>query len=610
VSFLDKNRTLDKNRSLNNKPALIILLALLAAAILIGHQTLPTMDRDESRFAQASKQMLHSGDFVTVRFQDDLRAKKPVGIYWLQTISAALFGDTKIAAFRVPSLLAMLLTVYGTYRIARSLYKPPRALLSAAACGASLIVFAEAHLAKTDSVLMLLCFCQQFALFRIYQAWQHGRRLPYWSYLWFWVPMAAAVLVKGPVAPVLAMTTVGGLSLWHRNIRWMRLLRPWQGIFALAVITLPWAIMVTLATDGAFLDLAFRGDFVAKVQSGQESHGAPIGTYLLLAGVLLWPASLLLPRAASQLRLLTAHVESRFMLAWAVPFWALIELVPTKLPHYPLPVIPALAILLVCAVEAPLAGSSRPAKNKSSWNENRDQDSPNPFFALLSLDWLRGFRVQNFRRSERSSQKFTVRGSVLRWIALAAEFAMMTVGPVLGGVMIWAALTFGGVTSGRAFAFALLACVMVGLAMWQGILWHLRGGIRPVALMLAAGVIFHFIVIAGLLPSLSRVHVARAIDESLIAADTRPAAIAAAGFHEPSLVFHLGRDLLLVNGGEAALFLAEAPGGMAIVEKDQQPAFLEMADQLGLRLSVPVQIEGFNMSKGRNIRIFLYRTTL
>ena len=86
-----------------------------------------------------------------------------------------------------------------------------------------------------------------------------------------------------------------------------------------------------------------------------------------------------------------------------------------------------------------------------------------------------------------------------------------------------------------------------------------------------------------------------------------PAAIAAAGFHEPSLVFHLGRDLLLVDGGEAALFLAEAPGGLAIVERDQQTAFLDMADSLELDVDAVRQIEGFNMSKGKNVLIFLYR---
>jgi len=227
---------------------LLVVLACLGAAVLVGHQTVPPMDRDESRFAQASKQMVQTGDLVTIRFQDDIRAKKPAGIYWLQAASASLFGDSNIAAYRLPSLLAMLLTVYGTYRMARTLYKPHRAVLAAAACGTALTVLAEAHLAKTDSVLMLLCLIQQYGLMRIYQAWQHGRRLSYHSYLWVWLPMAAAVLVKGPVAPLLALTTVAALSAWHRNVTWLRMLRFGRGVLILCLVTLPWAVLVTLAT--------------------------------------------------------------------------------------------------------------------------------------------------------------------------------------------------------------------------------------------------------------------------------------------------------------------------------------------------------------------------
>jgi hypothetical protein len=126
-------------------------------------------------------------------------------------------------------------------------------------------------------------------------------------------------------------------------------------------------------------------------------------------------------------------------------------------------------------------------------------------------------------------------------------------------------------------------------------------------MVIAAGAVMNMIAIGGLIPSLSRIHLARAIDTAIMASGPPPAAMAAAGFHEPSLVFHLGRDLLLVDGGEAALFLAEAPGGMAIVERDQQAAFLDMAGTLGLGVEVIRQIEGFNMSKGRDVLIFLYR---
>jgi 4-amino-4-deoxy-L-arabinose transferase-like glycosyltransferase len=89
-------------------------MAILSVVVLIGHQALPPMDRDESRFAQASKQMQQTGDYVTVRFQDELRAKKPAGIYWLQSSFARILGPDAIASYRFVNLLALLACSYMT----------------------------------------------------------------------------------------------------------------------------------------------------------------------------------------------------------------------------------------------------------------------------------------------------------------------------------------------------------------------------------------------------------------------------------------------------------------------------------------------------------------
>ena len=96
----------------HRRSTLWVLLSLLAFAILIGHQSLGVIDRDEARFAQASKQMLTSGDYITPRFMDELRAKKPIGIYWLQSVSATLFGHADIASYRFPSLVGFCLALF------------------------------------------------------------------------------------------------------------------------------------------------------------------------------------------------------------------------------------------------------------------------------------------------------------------------------------------------------------------------------------------------------------------------------------------------------------------------------------------------------------------
>ena len=64
------------------------LIILIILALFSGQYSIPPIDRDEARFAQASSQMIQSGDYVNIKFQDEIRAKKPIGIYWLQAFSA------------------------------------------------------------------------------------------------------------------------------------------------------------------------------------------------------------------------------------------------------------------------------------------------------------------------------------------------------------------------------------------------------------------------------------------------------------------------------------------------------------------------------------------
>ena len=150
------------------RTALYALLALVTMTVFTGQHVVPPMDRDESRFAQASRQMLQSGDYVTIRFQDELRAKKPAGIYWLQSASASLLGDADIASYRFVNLLALLVSIFKLYHIGLRLYEPATALAASAAFASGFLVLAEAHLAKTDTVLMLVVMVQQWALMRIY----------------------------------------------------------------------------------------------------------------------------------------------------------------------------------------------------------------------------------------------------------------------------------------------------------------------------------------------------------------------------------------------------------------------------------------------------------
>ena len=112
LSFGPGLRALADFASASHGRAALWLVVVCLLSFLPGFFTIPPVDRDEARFAQATKQMLESGDYVDIRFQDESRYKKPVGIYWLQAgfvkLGEALGvprAHTRIWLYRFPSLI-------------------------------------------------------------------------------------------------------------------------------------------------------------------------------------------------------------------------------------------------------------------------------------------------------------------------------------------------------------------------------------------------------------------------------------------------------------------------------------------------------------------------
>ena len=534
------------------------LLAVIFVAVLIGHQSLEVIDRDEARFAQASKQMVLSGDLITPYFMDELRAKKPIAIYWLQSASAAIFGHFDIASYRLPSVLAVLAALFLTHRFAASLWPaiPLLPTISVLLLAATPVMIGEAHLAKTDAVLLAAILCQQFYLWRLYQRF-HTKEPPPTGQLFiaFWVFMGIGILVKGPIAPLIALTTILMLVAIDRQIRWLAYLAFFRGILILAAITLPWMIAVSYQTEGAFLDIAIRGDFLSKVRSGQESHGAPFGTYFGLLGLLFWPGIAFAGFTFRLGREILQHPASRFCIAWLAGYWLAIELVPTKLPHYVLPVLPALAMLIAATLLSPLPPASR----------------------------------------------------FQRYVVLAGYGLAAIWGVGLAGVCFWLAISYGGKTGGWAFVFAALIGLLVGFVLWR--LWHWYRGqnLSDLLAICGAGLAVHILLIAGLFASLSQIHIAHRLKNHIASLPDRPAAIALVGYHEPSAVFHLGQDILLLDVKQAAVFMAEAPDGLAVIEGRHREAFIQLSEQLNQQLAVSDTLQGTNISKGRDIQLFFYQ---
>src|SRR5437667_4668348 len=134
--------------------AFLLLCGLLL--FLPGFFNIPPIDRDEARFAQATKQMVETGDFIDIRFQDDVRYKKPVGVYWLQAVAvetASALGlpraQVRVWLYRVPSLIGAIGAVLLTYWTALAFVSRRGAILAARILCSSVLRGDEARLAET-----------------------------------------------------------------------------------------------------------------------------------------------------------------------------------------------------------------------------------------------------------------------------------------------------------------------------------------------------------------------------------------------------------------------------------------------------------------------------
>ena len=530
--------------------ALLAFLCLLLYAP--GIAGIPVLDRDEARFAEASRQMLESGDYVRIRFQDTARNNKPVLIYWLQAAAVDLFSSAESRAiwpYRLPSAVGASLAVFFLFALGGRLFAAGTAGSRAAFLGAvlmasSLGLVAEAHIAKTDACLLAATVAGEGALARIYLRAKDGKRAGFSPAVLFWAAEALGILLKGPIAPFVAFLTAAALSLADRDASWLRGLYPLRGLLLLALIVAPWLFLIEKETHGRFLEGALGQDFLPKLLGGEQSHGAPPGTYLLALPAYFWPGSLyLFPALVRGWQRRNAPPE-RFLLAWLLPAWAVFELVPTKLPHYVLPLYPALALL---AGGALAEGISLPA------------------------------------RAERVADH-----------ALKALFAVATA--ALAFLLAALPILFGAGFSLAALAAAALLAAL-GAAL---LLAPRRFFLVP---MLSAAFVFAAAQIV--LPSLDRLWLSRSA-AALVAAHPgqKGTPVLAVGYSEPSLVFLLGSKTRLALPAAAAAMLA--PGGRALVAAGEAKAFEKALAARGFEASPLGSVKGLDYSTGRRLVLILY----
>ena len=283
-----------------------LLIVFSLVAFLPGFFQIPPVDRDEARFAQATKQMLESGEYIDIRFQDEVRYKKPVGIYWLQAVAVKAgetlgvpHAHTTIWLYRLPSLIGATGAVLLTYWTALAFVTPHRA-------GGS-VDDGEFRAARRRGAAG-----QDRRHAAVHLRGGDGRDGAHLSGEAARAGPSGGLEATGdPVDRARRRRTDEGAAdpdvrrpgradaVDRRSLgRWIKALRPLAGIGWLIVLVLPWFVAIVAKSGDSFFVKAIGEDMLSKVTSGQEAHGAPPGYYLLLFWLTFWPGSILAGMAA------------------------------------------------------------------------------------------------------------------------------------------------------------------------------------------------------------------------------------------------------------------------------------------------------------------------
>lgn len=541
----------------HRRAALVLVLASLLCC-LPGFFTIPPTDRDESRFAQASKQMVETGNFIDIRFQGEARHKKPVGIYWLQAAAVKVSGlgaAAPIWVYRLPSLFAAIAAVLLTYWALLPVIGQRESLIAALLLAGTVMLGFEAKIAKTDAVLLATIVGAMGALLRAVRDPQAARRGA--PSLIFWIAIGIGLLIKGPVTAMVAVLSGLAIAARRRSLDFVKALRPWRGITIALLIALPWFIAIAFETGGAFFKESIGHDLLAKIGDSAEQHWGPPGYYLALLWIFAWPAAPFLPLVFGYLWRHRRSDDLFLLLAWLAPTWLVFEIFSTKLPHYVLPTYPALAGLIALGL---VRGEEEISTRRRGF-------------------WLAGLALFPFL------------------LSLAAIIALFRG----EGMVSQALLAFGGLAT-------LYGAIAVAIGR-QNLASAVPAAILTAALSAAA--IFHVFI-----PAMSQFWLSPRVAVAINEVKTCPGpALASAGYHEPSLVFLTRTDLLLTDGVGAAAFLAEGGCRLAILDAipsgngapSDNDLFLASLAGRGKEAQMVAEISGRNVNGLKPRRLLIWR---
>ena len=314
----------------------------LLALFLLGLDRSILFDVDEGAFTEATREMLVSADWGHTTLNGLDRFDKPIGVYWLQALSASILGINEFA-FRLPSALSGWIASLALARFAYSEWGLRAAITAAIISATSLGPWAMARTATADALLGLIFVLIFLDLWRALSSPSnhlYARRVALW--------IALGIMVKGPVALILPLgtTILYGFFVKETRPRIIKILLDWPSWAILFFISMPWYLYAYLRHGQAFIDGFLLKHNVDRFLGSMEGHSGN-WTYFLIALPLLWlPWSGLFLRALFLFRIQWEQTFFKYCWLWFAFVFCFFSLANTKLPHYLLYAGPAMCLLL------------------------------------------------------------------------------------------------------------------------------------------------------------------------------------------------------------------------------------------------------------------------
>ncbi|MGE5213014.1 MAG: ArnT family glycosyltransferase [Nitrospirota bacterium] len=335
---------------------------------ILGTWSLPLIDRDEPRFAEASREMIQRGNYIVPYFNNQLRLDKPPLTYWAQVASYHLFGENDFAA-RFPSAVAAAGTALLIFLWGRRVGGEKLAWCAAIIFTLSLQTFVHAKAAVADMWLVLFVTLAHWAGFELIQRGTPNAQRPtsnsessnqtsnikHQTSIWwltFYISLALGFLAKGPIAWV-PLLTVASTIFYAPNLHLARRFKFVRGILLMLAIIAAWGIPALVWTNGEFLRIGIGRHVIRRSLGAMEGHGwNSLGGYVLLLPfyfvtvfVSFFPWSIKLPSLVKKLWNNRDNID-RYLFSGVAIIFIIFSLIKTKLPHYTLPAFGMLALLL------------------------------------------------------------------------------------------------------------------------------------------------------------------------------------------------------------------------------------------------------------------------